>query len=111
VTSRAPLAKLSARVQTVSLATIKPMESLGGYGKGRGGRPWRRLVEAVKVRDACKCQQCGRVTLEGACDHIVPCSQGGSDDMSNLQWLCDGPGSCHEAKSKREAAEARNPGL
>lgn len=103
MSDRAPLAKLAARVQTVSLATSKPLESLGGYGQGRGGRPWRRLVDAVRVRDRCACNACGIVTLEGQCDHIVPCAQGGTDDMANLQWLCV---PCHAEKTKIENAEA-----
>src|SRR5690606_37821203 len=56
------------------------------WGKGRGGRPWRRLVEAVKRRDQYTCQSCGRVTEDGECDHIVPLSQGGKTELANLQW-------------------------
>jgi 5-methylcytosine-specific restriction protein A len=76
------------------------------WGKGRGGRPWRRLVEAVKRRDQYTCQSCGRVTEDGECDHIVPLSQGGTDDLSNLQWLCREP--CHRAKTAREGSGASN---
>lgn len=75
------------------------------WGNGRGGRPWRRLVEAVKRRDQYTCQACGRVTEEGDCDHIVPESKGGKTELSNLQWLCRTP--CHEAKTERESAEAQ----
>ena len=75
------------------------------WGKGRGGRPWRRLVEAVKRRDQYTCQACGRVTEEGDCDHIVPESKGGKTEMGNLQWLCREP--CHAEKTEREALEAR----
>ena len=75
------------------------------WGKGRGGRPWRRLVEAVKRRDQYTCQSCGRVTEDGECDHIVPTSKGGKTELGNLQWLCRDP--CHAAKTAREALEAR----
>ena len=78
------------------------------WGKGRGGRPWRRLVEAVKRRDQYTCQACGRVTEEGDCDHIVPESKGGKTEMGNLQWLCRAP--CHADKTAREALEARAGG-
>jgi 5-methylcytosine-specific restriction protein A len=81
------------------------MERKSKYGNGRGGRPWRRLVEAVKVRDQYTCQHCGRVTEDGECDHIVPESKGGKSEMSNLQWLCRTP--CHEEKTQREAAQAQ----
>lgn len=70
------------------------------YGQGRGGRPWRRLVQAVKERDLYTCQVCGRVTEEGDADHVVPLANGGSDDVSNLQWLCREP--CHMDKTARE---------
>lgn len=78
----------------------------GRWGQGRGGRPWRRLVEAVKRRDQYVCQACGRLTTDGECDHIVPLSQGGTDDMSNLQWLCREP--CHMAKTALEGVGASN---
>lgn len=69
------------------------------------GRPWRRLVDAVKVRDNCTCRMCGRITDEGDCDHIVPIHKGGKDEMANLQWLCRTP--CHAEKTERESAEAQ----
>ena len=81
------------------------MKADSRWGKGRGGRPWRRLVEAVKRRDQYTCQACGRVTDEGDCDHIVPESKGGKTEMGNLQWLCRTP--CHAEKTEREAAEAQ----
>lgn len=72
------------------------------YGNGRGGRPWRRLVEAVKLRDQYTCQACGRVTEHGECDHVIPEAQGGKSELGNLQWLCAGPDGCHLAKTMRE---------
>lgn len=75
------------------------------WGRGRGGRPWRRLVEAVKRRDLCTCRACGRITPDGDCDHIIPEAQGGKTEMSNLQWLCRVP--CHAEKTAREAAAAQ----
>lgn len=77
------------------------------WGKGRGGRPWRRLREAVATRDGYTCRKCKRpVALEdGDCDHVVPKHKGGKTIMSNLQWLCRYP--CHSEKTEREAAEAQ----
>ena len=80
------------------------------YGNGRGGRPWRRLRDAVAIRDGYTCQACGRITEQGECDHVVPTSKGGQSELSNLQWLCaDGGGrdGCHAEKTRREAAEAQ----
>lgn len=80
-------------------------KSQSRWGSGRGGRPWRRLVEAVKRRDMYTCQMCGRVTEDGECDHIVPLSQGGADDLGNLQWLCK---PCHRVKTAKEGGGACN---
>jgi 5-methylcytosine-specific restriction protein A len=47
------------------------------------------------------CEAEGRVTRATQRDHIVPLSEGGADDSSNEQGLCE---ACHEIKSKAEAA-------
>lgn len=70
------------------------------YGQGRGGRPWRRLAQSIKERDLYTCQKCGRVTQEGDVDHRIPLARGGTDDQSNLQYLCRSP--CHADKTARE---------
>ena len=70
------------------------------YGNGRGGRPWRRTVERIKQRDGYRCRACGRVTIEGDVDHVIPLAKGGTDDDSNLAWLCRVP--CHRDKTIRE---------
>lgn len=77
------------------------------YGKGRGGRPWRRKREAVLKRDKYLCQPCdreGRLTVATQVDHVVPEFEGGTDDEQNLQGICD---DCHEAKTQAEARRAR----
>lgn len=80
---------------------------MANWGKGRGGRPWARMREAIARRDGYLCQHCGRVTAleDGDCDHIVPESQGGITHSSNLQWLCRTP--CHADKTAAEALQAR----
>lgn len=98
--------------------THKPMkrltkrhgESEEQWGKGRGGRPWRRKRQRVFERDGYLCQICleqGKekyVTLHGSlsgvCDHIIPKSQGGSDDESNLQAICQ---ACDKIKTGIES--------
>jgi 5-methylcytosine-specific restriction protein A len=93
-----------ARLSTIPsrLATLPAkLQAPERYGRGRGGRPWRRLVEQVKLRDQYTCRCCGRITEQGQCDHVIPTAEGGSDDLTNLQWLCI---PCHETKSKAEAA-------
>ena len=62
-------------------------------------------------RDLYLCQICARenrltwVDLHGPdagiCDHIVPLSQGGTDDEDNLQTICR---PCDKRKTRQEAA-------
>lgn len=70
------------------------------WGRGRGGRPWRRTRDAVALRDQYTCQSCGRPTKDGECDHIIPEAKGGKTEMGNLQWLCS---RCHETKTIRDS--------
>ncbi|WP_394365183.1 HNH endonuclease signature motif containing protein [Paraburkholderia kirstenboschensis] len=53
-------------------------------------------------RSAFKCQGCGCVWLpwRDQVDHHVPIEQGGSNDDSNLNLLCD---DCHKVKTASEA--------
>lgn len=71
------------------------------WGKGRGGRPWRRKRDAVLLRDQYTCQVCLKVTEELQADHIIPRAKGGSDDEDNLRAICV---DCHKVKT---AAESR----
>ena len=101
----------------MALKTLKPRlspmpnKTIGGdthqpksrWGNGRGGRPWRRIREQVFIRDKYTCQDCGRIGGQLECDHKVPVSQGGTDDMDNLQTLC---ADCHHPKTKAEAKMA-----
>lgn len=96
------LQTLKPRVATLDTRRAGMAPPAENYGQGRGGRPWRRLAESIKARDNYTCRACGRVTAAGEVDHIVPRCRGGSDDPSNLQWLCAKP--CHAEKSRREAA-------
>ncbi|MFI9786832.1 HNH endonuclease [Kitasatospora sp. NPDC051984] len=56
---------------------------------------WPRLRRAVMNRDGWVCRHVrhdtGEICAEPArhCDHIVPASEGGSDNPANLRALCD----------------------
>ena len=81
----------------------------GCQGKGRGGRPWRRLRDKVLKRDhyLCQCADCKRLgRLRGAdeVDHIVPVAAGGTDDEANLQAINH---DCHREKTRRDAQARR----
>lgn len=61
---------------------------------------------ALFARDplCAECRRHGRVTLATQRDHVVPLAEGGKDDESNEQGLCN---DCHEAKSLAEALRGR----
>lgn len=49
---------------------------------------WRRLRTAVFHRDDYTCTYCGARGVRLECDHIVPISRGGSNDIENLATAC-----------------------
>lgn len=81
---------------------------------GRGGRAWRRRREQIFKRDNFLCQihlrkdELVAVTLHGTdagvCDHVIPLSEGGTDDDSNLQTICQ---ACDKEKTSLEAQRGR----
>ncbi len=60
-----------------------------------------RLRHECFKRDGYKCLECGATNKDKVlhCDHIVPVSQGGSDELDNLQTLCE---NCNLAKSNKK---------
>lgn len=71
------------------------------------GTAWDKLRKVVLQRDRGLCQPClqaGRVTVATHVDHVVPKSQGGTDDESNLRAICR---PCHQAKTDQEKNQGR----
>jgi 5-methylcytosine-specific restriction protein A len=79
-----------------------------GSSTERGyGAAWARLRKVILSRDKGLCQPClkiGRYRPAQQVDHIVSKTSGGTDAESNLQSICL---DCHQAKTAREAAEAK----
>lgn len=77
--------------------------------KGSDGRRIRPLTETeknyIRERDFHVCRQCGEPARQ--VDHIIEAADGGTNDPSNLQLLCD---SHHNAKT-RQNQEAWDPGV
>ncbi len=82
-------------------------------GKGRGGRPWRRVRLFVLNRDGwlCQCEDCRQ--------RLVPLPANEVDHISNKRdkrgRLDDSPqnlrainSECHKKKTQKEAQEARS---
>lgn len=71
------------------------------------GAAWVKLRKAVLNRDKRLCVPCsdrGVYTVATAVDHIIPKSEGGTDDMNNLQSICK---DCHSEKTAQEARRGR----
>lgn len=67
---------------------------------GWGAKRFHNTVkDSVKKRIRARqvCALCGQPGWE--VDHIIPTSQGGTDDLTNLRLLCH---SCHKSKSDEE---------
>jgi len=66
-----------------------------------------RLRHEVFKKDNYKCKECGKGKEETTlhCDHILPVAQGGTDELDNLQTLCQ---SCNFAKSNRKWVGGEN---
>lgn len=77
-----------------------------GYLKRENPPAW--LKRGVFYRDRGRCQECGtdlsRLFSNGNnenCDHIIPLRQGGSNDPSNYQLMCE---HCNKAKRDKSSA-------
>ena len=86
----------------------KDLASWGRYQQQRGKSPynngkWRKVREAIMMRDQGLCQECkrnGKVKAGVDCDHVTPVARGGNMwSYSNLQMLCR---QCHINKTGRE---------
>ena len=74
----------------------------GKSGYDRNGWEWQRTVARILARDRGVCYRCGGQAVTA--DHLIPRSQGGSDQDSNLAAVC---ASCNRDKALREAQAAR----
>ncbi len=53
---------------------------------------WNRLRERVFERDNWTCRYCGYQAVQGdslECDHVIPISKGGTNEMGNLAAACE----------------------
>lgn len=68
---------------------------------------WAQRRRQAMERDNWLCQPCrkqGFITEAKECDHIVPVSEGGGEEIENLQAICL---ECHAQKTADEAARSR----
>ena len=67
-----------------------------------GRRLQARRADLFRRKPLCEmCEAAGRVTLATIRDHRIPLAEGGADDETNEQALCE---DCHAIKTKAETA-------
>lgn len=100
------LRALPAKLQSISRSPNsdgRASRHVRGYGTA-----WDKLRIRILKRDNGLCLVCrdaGRLTLAQHVDHITPKAEGGTDDESNLQSICE---PCHNEKTKAENVERMN---
>lgn len=65
---------------------------------------WQRLRVAVFERDDHTCRYCGERSEELECDHVIPISRGGTNEMGNLVTACS---VCNSSKRAKLISEWR----
>jgi 5-methylcytosine-specific restriction endonuclease McrA len=97
------LKSLKPRVQVAPLSRVKTLDTKAGATEMERGRSWMAKRHRVALAYNYQCAKCGRVWVSSRdhIDHIIPREQGGSNEESNLQPLCNEP--CHAEKTAEEA--------
>jgi 5-methylcytosine-specific restriction protein A len=96
----------------MKLRTLKPAISMvgsriamldrrPGATERTRGSAWMKTRERwLRAHPLCvECERQGRASAATQLDHIIPLGDGGSDDESNYQGLCE---PCHKAKTAEE---------
>lgn len=81
----------------------KTLKRKGNADQCGYGYQWRIIRKLALKRDNYLCQVClakGILTPATAVDHIINKANNGTDDLSNLQSICD---PCHEIKTASES--------
>jgi hypothetical protein len=63
---------------------------------------WKVITKRIFERDKYTCQYCDQVGGILECDHIIPFSEGGSDEDNNLTTACR---KCNRRKKNKSVAE------
>ena len=76
-----------------------------------GSAEYKRNRDLARKRANGTCEGCGHRHARLQCDHIIPKSQGGGNELSNLQILCSKEGGgcgCHEKKTYEQRGGSRS---
>lgn len=63
---------------------------------------WRKVRAIVFARDNYTCQYCGATESSLHCDHVIPVSRGGSNEIENLVTACE---SCNLSKHNKTLSD------
>lgn len=91
-----------AKCKTTEAGWVKHSKGKSDTERGYGWS-WRKHRLKVLERDNYLCRHClaeGRAVAGNQVDHILPKSQGGTNDLSNLQTLCK---KHHDIKTAKES--------
>lgn len=91
------------------LAAVKGEKNeFSAFVRPCSGRPsaweWDALRRTVYARDDYTCAYCGERGRKLECDHVIPVSRGGSNDLDNLVTACR---PCNRSKRDKTPAEWR----
>ena len=95
-------------IKKVQLLVKNKIKKKNGGNKNNVRNPLdTRLRHEVFKRDGYRCKECGATNKEIIlhADHIIPVSQGGKDELDNLQTLCQ---DCNLAKSNKHWMGGKN---
>jgi 5-methylcytosine-specific restriction endonuclease McrA len=67
-------------------------------------KEWVSICKIVFKRDGYICQYCGKIGGKLECDHIIPFSAGGSDELENLTTSCQ---KCNRQKKDKTVEDFR----
>lgn len=68
---------------------------------------WDALRKTVYARDGVACTYCGATKTTLECDHVIPLSRGGTNDIANLATAC---AHCNRSKGRKLLSEWRHHG-
>lgn len=78
----------------MSITTLKPRIATIDTRRGGPvaverirGYELTKIRKRIGLRDLYSCADCGRVTVDGEVDHVVPLHLGGAESDENRQWL------------------------
>ena len=70
--------------------------------RGISSRAWDLIRQVALDRDGWRCQDCGKAGQMNV-HHLRAVHQGGSNELGNLETLCEG---CHLARHQKPAVTA-----